>query len=118
MLRSVPSVDPVRGNWQAYLEDVATFAASCENMPWLERVRAIADFKRQRIRMYLGPRHRSVTREPKIFTTSTLTQLAAVNKNDRRVREPYFVRIADLYQQVAKLDMEIEQRELAQQGAA
>lgn len=117
MLRSVPS-DPVRGNWEAYLEDVASFTATCENMPWLERVRAIADFKRQRIRMYLGPRHRSVTREPKTFSPSFLTQLAARNKQERRMREPYFARIADLYQEVAKLDMEIEQREQVKEAQA
>jgi hypothetical protein len=62
-------------------------------------------YKRQCMREYLGGKKlRSYTQPPKILTPAWLETTKAANFANRLKREPYFVKIADLYKQIAELE--------------
>lgn len=68
-----------------------------------------AQFKRERMREYLGVNTiRSFTREPKVLTPEFVQKLAVNNVQRREDCEPYFVKIAALYAQIEQLEWEID----------
>jgi hypothetical protein len=112
---SLPTVN--KGDWDSYLQFVQVLSHLVEvpamngtpfvyygDLPCHKR-------KQEAMRAYLGTQIRSFTRAPKILTTTFIQNLAEQNLERRKLKEPYFVRIADLYQQIENLELELEAKQ-------
>lgn len=96
-----------QGDWSSYLLSVAEFkktfkALDKEDHEWKN---LLMQFQRERIREYLGPHIRSYSREPKVLTPEVIQELAEKNLEARKVRAPYFVKIAELLKQIDKYEL-------------
>jgi organic radical activating enzyme len=121
----VVNVKVNEGDWSGYKHAVEAFAAKIPDSAYtrssftgepvlLPEWRALfTEFKRSKLREYLGTtKSRSFKRGPKILTDALCRQLAESNAQERKRREPHFVRIAELYAQIAELEWEIDKWEM------
>lgn len=114
---AVPDKLPVvvKGDWHSYLRFLEALCfwetPSEENGSHIWSCQVMADRKRAAMRDYLGPQIRSFTRAPKVLTPELVATLGQQNMERRKVKEPYFVRIADLYQQIEHLELELDAKQ-------
>lgn len=85
----------------AYQECGGTLKAQLKTA-WLTKIRL---HSLEAIREYLGVGAiRSYSRESKVFTLAYMERLRAQNLAERIRREPYFVKMAALYEQINQLE--------------
>lgn len=117
----VVNVKVAEGDWSGYQRAVDAFRSKIPENAFSKDVfngslmllpewhDLFMEFKRSKLREYLGPtKIRSFKREPKILTDDLRRSLAETNFREREKREPYFVRIAALYAQIAELEWEMD----------